>query len=325
MNERRLSPFRRFVTPFSLFGGLVIVSAIVLLAGFGTAAPKPQSDVDARRAYGYLVKVCRIGTRVSGTPAMAQQQKVIAEHFSKLGAKISFQTFDTAHPQSGNAVRMSNIIVSWHPEAKQRVLLACHYDTRPFPDRDRFNPRGKFIGANDGGSGVALFMELGHHMQELKPTYGVDFVFFDGEELVYSRDDQYFLGSEYFAKQYRAEPPAHRYVCGVLVDMIADRRLDLYMEKNSFKFAPAVTRSIWAAARDLKVREFHGRIKHEVRDDHIPLNEIARIPTCDIIDFDYPYWHTTNDVPAQCSGGSIAKVGRVLLHWLTQVPKPTGN
>jgi hypothetical protein len=81
-----------------------------------------------------------------------------------------------------------------------------------------------------------------------------------------------------------------------------------------------VTRSVWDAAARLRVREFIPRRKHEVRDDHLPLNEIARIPTCDIIDFDYPHWHTRNDLPAACSGESIAKVGRVLLEWLPHAP-----
>jgi glutaminyl-peptide cyclotransferase len=284
-------------------------------------------EPDARRAFRYLVKVCAIGPRISGTTGMAQQQKLIVGHFTKLGAQVRMQSFDVAHPQTGTPVRMNNIVVSWNKQAKERVLLACHYDTRPFPDRDRVNPRGRFIGANDGGSGVALFMELGHHMQKLQPQYGVDFVFFDGEELVYEPRDKYFLGSEHFARDYRDNPPEHIYVWGVLVDMIADRRLALYKEKNSIKYAPELVDSIWATARELKMREFIQRPKYEIRDDHLPLNDIAHIPTCDIIDFDYgprsnPYWHTTKDIPANCSGTSIAKVGRVLLKWLTQVPQP---
>ena len=215
-------------------------------------------------------------------------------------------------------MRMNNIIVSWHPEAKQRVFLACHYDTRPYPDCDPVDPRGKFIGANDGASGVALFMELAHHMQALKPVYGVDFIFCDGEEQIYGQRGKYFLGSEHFAKEYRDRPPKHRYVYGVLVDMIGDRDLNLYMEKKSLHYARQVTESIWATARELGVREFHDhpKPKYDIEDDHVPLNRIAKIPTCDIIDFDYPHWHTTQDTPHNCSGASLAKVGRVLLAWL---------
>ena len=281
--------------------------------------------VDARRAYGYLERICELGPRPSGSAAMTRQQELLSEHFRKLGAEVRQQSFDAAHPLTGEPVRMTNLIVSWHPEAKERVLLACHYDTRPFPDRDPYNPRGTFIGANDGGSGVALFMELGHHMSSLKARQGVDMVFFDGEELVFGNNGTYFLGSEHFSKSYRDEPPRHRYVCGALVDMIGDRHLNLYKESHSVRYAPEVTDSIWETARRLGIREFIPREKYAVQDDHLPLNEIAGIPTCDIIDFDYPYWHTTQDSLAKCSGASLAKVGDVLLEWLASDLPPRAS
>jgi len=287
-----------------------------------TAAP----EFDEKRAFGYLTQICDIGPRISGTEGMEKQQQLVAEHFSKLKARVAFQSFDATHPLTRRPVRMNNLIVSWQPEANERVLLACHYDTRPHADRDpspQLAENGIFLGANDGASGVALFMELGHHIRQIKPTYGVDFVIFDGEELVYNDiRDPYFLGSEHFSKDYRDKPPQHRYLCGVLVDMIAGKNLQIYQERNSLELAPEVTQSIWRTAKNLKIREFVARPKHEVRDDHLSLNMIAGIPTCDIIDFDYPHWHTTRDTPAACSGASLAKVGRVLLAWLEEVPAP---
>jgi hypothetical protein len=253
---------------------------------------------------------------------MVRQRALLETHFTELGATVGYQEFDAVHPQTGAPVRLANMVVSWHPERTSRVLLGCHYDTRPFPDRDPVpaNRTRPFIGANDGASGVALFMELGHHVPHVAASYGVDFVFFDAEELIYSTRDKYFLGSNYFATQYRDAPPAHQYVCGVLVDMIGDKDLRVFQERYSLSYAPTVTRSVWEAAARAGVREFVARRKHEVRDDHLPLNEIARIPTCDLIDFDYPHWHTRNDVPAACSGESLVKVGRVLLEWLPHVP-----
>lgn len=296
----------------------IVAFIVIAQLGCGDASFAQTPVPDAQRAYQYLVDICDIGPRISGSPGMLKQQELIQKHFEEFGARVQFQEFDAAHPQTGNPVRMRNIIVSWHPDSKERVLVCCHYDTRPWPDRERLeiHRRMPFIGANDGASGVALFMELAHHMQSIKPRYGVDFVMFDGEELVYDRDDKYFLGSEYFATQYRDQPPQHRYVAGVLVDMIADKDLNLFYERNSLKYASHVTRSVWSTARELRVSEFIPRRKHEVRDDHLPLNEIAKIPTTDVIDFDYPYWHTRNDVPAACSGKSMSKVGRVLLRWL---------
>ena len=297
-----------------------------------SAAEKPPTGtLDADRAYDYLVEICRLGPRMSGSAGMEKQQELLAKHFSKHKAQVRFQPFDASHPLTGNPVRMNNLIVTWNPDATERILLACHYDTRPRPDRDP-NPqvaaRGTFLGANDGASGVALFMELAHHMSDLKSNYGVDFVFFDGEELIFNERGRYFLGSEHFATEYRDHPPQHRYHYGVLVDMIADKRLTIYQEANSLRYAPQLTADLWETARRAGVREFIARKKHEVRDDHLPLNEIARIPTCDIIDFDYPHWHTARDTPTACSGASLAKVGKVLWIWLSEVEtsaKSTGK
>ena len=222
-------------------------------------------------------------------------------------------------------VTISNLVIEWHPERTARVLLCAHYDTRPFPDRDRQRPKGVFVGANDGASGVALLMELGRHMPALQSSIGVDFVLFDGEEFVFdeNRDrDYYFIGSTFFARNYRNNPPAYKYRGGVLLDMVADAQLQLYQERNSVKHARDLVTQIWNMANRLDVSEFVRQTRHELRDDHIPLNEIARIPTCDIIDFDYPrpggrqYWHTEDDTPDKCSATSLAKVGWVVLEWL---------
>ncbi|WP_339731407.1 M28 family peptidase [uncultured Gimesia sp.] len=301
---------------------LMVLFPFCLLVCAPAAEPVVKPEFDAGRAYEYLKSICRLKSRISGSPGMAAQQKLISEHFRKLKAKVYFQTFDAPHPLNGTPVRMNNMIVSWYPETKKRILLACHYDTRPFPDRDRRQPQGLFIGANDGASGVAFLMELGNVMHDLKIShgYGVDFVFFDGEELVYRENDPYFLGSKYFANQYKTEPRDYEYVYGILFDMIADKNLAIYMEKNSLKYAPRLTRSIWEAAQKVGVRQFVPQAKFEIRDDHLPLNEIARIPTCDIIDFDYPAWHTTRDIPRYCSGASLAKVGKVITYWLQNIP-----
>jgi hypothetical protein len=283
---------------------------------------------NGERAYGYLKEICAIGQRVSATEGMRRQQAFLKEHFEKLGGRVSLQEFDARHPQTRQTVRLANLIVEWHPERKERVLLCAHYDTRPFPDEDQREPRGLFVGANDGASGAALMCELAHSMSDLRVKYGVDFVLFDGEELVYDRDrDPYFLGSEHFAREYKANPPAYQYRGGVLLDMIADADLQVFREINSLR-SPAtrqLVNDIWAIARDLGIREFVPRDGYEIRDDHLALNQVAGIPTIDIIDFDYPsrrglnYWHTTQDTPDKCSALSLAKVGWVLKTWLERL------
>ena len=304
--------------------GLFLLSTSCMFPTFASAQ-NVNIKWDSRRAFGYLQKVCEIGPRVSGTTGMIKQRTMIIDHFRQSGCEIRAQSFDVPHPQTGAPVRMTNLVISFDATAKERVVLACHYDTRPFPDRDRVRPRGPFIGANDGASGVALLMEMAHHLKALRPRYGVDFVMFDGEELVYGDFDKYFYGSEYFARWYRDNPPEYKYVCGVLVDMVADKNLNLFIEKNSWKMAPKVTQSIWATARNMRVKEFIYKQKYEVRDDHLAMNQIAGIPTTDIIDFDYPYLHTTRDTARSCSATSLSKVGRVLLQWLTELPIELGD
>jgi Zn-dependent M28 family amino/carboxypeptidase len=204
----------------------------------------------------------------------------------------------------------------------------AHYDTRPLPDRDPDPAKrtsGIFLGANDGASGTALLMELGHLMPALQGPIGVDFLLVDGEEYVFKEGDPYFLGATWFARKYVKEPPPHKYRWGVVLDMVADRDLQIYQERfsASWRETRPLVREIWAKAAELGVREFIPKMEYEVQDDHIPLRNIAKIPTCDLIDFTDPvgqipplYWHTTADTPQQCSGSSMAKVGWVVYEWL---------
>jgi Zn-dependent M28 family amino/carboxypeptidase len=249
---------------------------------------------------------------------MEAQRKLLANHFSKLGAKVRLQKFQGRDPRNGAAVAMANFIVEWHPEAKERIVLCAHYDTLPFPLEDKRNPRGTFVGANDGASGVAVLMELGSAMADLRPQYGVDFVFFDGEEFLFNDKQPFFQGSEYFARDYVGNPPAYRYRYAVLLDMVGDADLQIYQEVNSVYWADSrpLVEEIWGTAKRLGVREFVPQRKHLVRDDHLALHDIAKIPACDVIDFDYPAWHTQADRADRCSALSLAKVGWVIREWV---------
>ncbi len=286
------------------------------------ARASDRSGVDGGRAFGYLEDLCRLGPRFSGSPGMHKQQGMVQQHFASLGATVRRQRFSARHPLTNARVGLANILCHWHADREQRILLAAHYDTRPLPDRDPDRQRratGRFLGANDGASGVALLMELAHHMPGLPTRYGIDFVLLDGEEFVYNdRRDPYFLGSRWFARRYVDQPPPYRYRWGVLFDMVADAQLQLHQERHGMSWPdtrPLVS-EIWNTAERLGVREFIPTKKHRVRDDHLMLRNVARIPTCDIIDFDYPYWHTEADTPSKCSADSLAKVGRVILEWL---------
>lgn len=294
---------------------------------------RPPAPLDSKRAMGYLEKLCKIGSRTTGTVGMQQQQRLLEEHFGGLGGQIQWQTFNHKHPLTGQSVEVRNLIVRWKPELATRVLLCSHYDTRPFPNQDPKNPRGLFVGANDGGSSTALLMELGHAMSKLDLKVGVDFVFFDAEELVYgagvNTTGDYFVGSTYFAEQLVSEGPQQTYRAGILMDMVGDKELQLSWDEVSFKHAPGLAKEVWGIAKELGLKEFSPRVLHSIRDDHLPLNEIAKLPTIDIIDFDYPtvasrsksYWHTMADTPDKCSGESMTKVAAVVMAWL-QRQKP---
>ncbi len=203
-----------------------------------TTPPTLQS----KRALETIEKLCSFGPRLSGSEGMKNQQEWLRSQFSKLGGQIEWQEFPIRHPETGETVQIKNMIIKFGPQSTDRLLIVAHYDTRPFPDLDPVNPRGKFVGANDGASGPALMLELAHTFHSRPPNIGVDFVLFDAEEFVFKEGDEYFLGSSYFARSYLmkdSKVPAYR--AGVLVDMIADKNLELYYELNSLRYARSLT------------------------------------------------------------------------------------
>lgn len=310
-------------------GSCVLVGYLLVFHNAGASAPRAAipsrlelADIpfNGQRAYEYLNDLCALGPRRSGSRGMEAQQDLLAAHFRKLGGKVRLQKFRVRHPQTGAPVPMANMIVEWHPERRERILLAAHYDTRPFPDRDPRNPRGTFIGANDGASGTAILMEMAHQMADLPGKLGVDFVLFDGEEFVFAEGDPYFIGSEYFASQYANKRHPYRYRYCVLMDLVGDADLQVYPDRHSTSWADTrpLVEEIWETAGRLGVKEFSQARRYDIVDDHIKLHDIAKIPSCDIIDFEYPYWHTEGDVPDRCSALSLAKVGWVVEEWLQQ-------
>ncbi len=293
------------------------------------ATPAP---IDGQRAFGYLEKICEIGPRIAGSEANTRQRKMVGDHWKAMGAKVREQPFSTQHPLTGERVNMANLIGSWHPERRERVVIGADYDTRPHPDEETDLTRRQlpFLGANDGASGVALLMEMAHHLNELNTPWGVDLVIFDGEELVYGRhpdtQGEYFLGSKEFARSYVEDVEARgsrsRYAAGLVLDMIGGSKLQINQEPNSLNLAANLVRDVWAVARQLDAKGFKFRVGREVLDDHLALNN-ASIPAIDLIDFDYPYWHKADDLPKNCSAESLAEVGRVVTAWLAQPRRRT--
>ncbi len=320
-------PVAVFVPFSSWLGSLEANSAMA-------ATPAP---IDGKRAFRYLEQICEIGPRIAGSEANARQRKMVADHFKAMGATLHEQPFSTPHPltrpgERVNMVKMVNLIGSWHRERTERVVVAAHYDTRPHPDEETDPNRLElpFLGANDCASGVALLMEIAHHLNDMDTPWGVDLVILDGEELVYGRhpntQGEYFLGSKEFARVYVEDVEARRsrsrYAAGLVLDMVGGSKLQISQEPNSLNLAANLVRDVWAVARQLDAKGFKFRVGREVLDDHLALNN-ASIPTIDLIDFDYPYWHKADDLPKNCSADSLAEVGRVVTAWLAQPKRRT--
>jgi hypothetical protein len=282
---------------------------------------------DGARAVKYVKQLCDIGPRISGTEGMKKQQELIEAHFKKLGATVTRQEFKARQKSQKNETPFVNLIVSWHPDKERRVILCSHYDTRPIADQEA-NPANwnkPFVSANDGTSGAAFMMELGHHMKDLKCEFGVDFVLFDGEEYVFETDrlgggDRYFIGSEYFADEYlKAKGKRkHRYDAGVLFDLCMAKGATLPVELHSLEAAGPLVDQIWGVAKELKATSFKYERGHQVLDDHIALNK-AGIPTVDVIDFDYPHWHKLSDTADKIDAGQMEEVAKVITTWLQKI------
>jgi hypothetical protein len=315
--------------------GIFLVASLAAVSVFAMLQKKPERDefaadrpgaakptaFDAKRAMGYLEALCKIGPRLSGTEGMKKQQEMLEKHFTDLGARVAYQRFNTGkQPRLRQQnIDMANMIVSWHPDRPRRVILCSHYDTRPHADEEP-NPemRNKpFVSANDGGSGVALLMELAHHMKDIETRVGVDFVFFDGEEQIFEHGDKYFFGSDHFGAEYRKNRRNLEYTGAILLDMVGGKKIKFPIEQNSWWKAEKLVREVWGIAAELRCEAFHDREFSDfpVEDDHLALNRNG-IPAVDIIDFSYPHWHRVTDVPANCSGESLEQVARVLSVWL---------
>jgi hypothetical protein len=278
---------------------------------------------DSKRAMGYLRDLCKIGPRLSGSEGMKKQQELIQKHFENLGANVTYQRFQAQQKSQAGKVEMANLIVSWHPDRPRRVILCSHYDTRPIADQEPDERRWTepFVSANDGGSGVALLMELGNHMKDLMPAVGVDFVFFDGEEYIFRPGtDEYFFGSKHFAAEAAKNQRKVRYAAAILLDMIAGKNARYPVERNSMWKAPQLVTEVYRIAQEQKCYRFQPDkfSRFEVLDDHIALNQ-AGIPAIDLIDFDYAHWHRLTDIPDNCAAEPMEQVARVLSVWLQRV------
>ncbi len=280
------------------------------------SAPIPQFDGNS--AYSFLVKQCDFGPRNPNSGGHEKCLAYLQEQFSLYADSVGLQSF-TVPGYDGTVLRLTNVIASFNLRAKTRVLISAHWDTRPRNDQEKTGPVDKpILGANDGASGVAVLLEMARCFKRNPPPEGVDLICWDGED--YGKEgslDYYFLGSKYWAA---TKPFSYFPVFAVLLDMVGDKELTLPKEYNSMQYAPDVVNLIWNTAAEMGVSQFVDRVGDPISDDHLMLDNVG-IKSIDIIDFAYPdqsnrYWHTLEDTPDKCSGGSLAAVGKVLIQVL---------
>jgi Zn-dependent M28 family amino/carboxypeptidase len=264
--------------------------------------PEPApTDFNGFRAYADVQTQVSFGPRIPGSDGHAQVQDWMRAELESAGWDVEIQT----STRLGNPVE--NLIAKRN-DANPEIIIGAHYDTRMFADNDAdvANHDEPVPGANDGASGVAVLLELARTLP--KDSVNVWLVFFDAEDNGRIEGWDWILGSREFVENNAVSPRAV-----VVVDMIGDADLNIFKERNS---DPTLTDEIWTVAAELGFGDvFVPQYKFSMLDDHTPFLE-AGIPAVDIIDFDYPYWHTTQDTPDKTSAESLSAVGQTLWSWI---------
>jgi len=279
-----------------------------LLAQVACAARPPVFD--GSRALGDVEKQLAFGPRTLGSPAHAQALAWMETELTGAGWTVEIQ--ESAYGE----YTLRNLVAHRDPasgpvDERPWILLGAHCDSRFWADQDpdpaqREQP---VPGANDGASGVAVLLELGRVLPADGPAR-IWLAFFDAEDNGRIPGWDWILGSRSLAAQFQGD--VDKPDAAVIVDMIGDADLDIYLEMNS---DPALSEQIWQQAALLGYEQFISQPRHRMLDDHIPFRD-AGIPAVDIIDFDYPYWHTRADTLDKVSAESLQAVGDTLLHWL---------
>lgn len=290
---------------------LSVAPALVL--GLLTACERgPHAGkFDGEGALKYAGAQVSFGTRIPGTPGAQRAGDWIIARMRERADTVIVQSW-TQTLSDGRRLPLRNILARFRPELPDRVLYLTHWDTRPVSDgaADPGERKLPMPGANDGASGVGLFVALGDALKKSPPALGVDLLFVDGEDYGSFDDmEDVLMGSTYFAAHLPS--PGYRPIFGVLWDMIGDNDLTIKQEQFSIQHAPEVVRRVWQQAADLGHADvFVNQQIGPVTDDHVPLLN-AGLRVIDVIDLDYPYHHRPSDTMDKISARSLSIVGDV--------------
>ncbi len=288
----------------------------------------PDSNVEfnADSAYAYTERQVAFGPRIPGSDAHTACRMFITTQMRTAGADTVITQSGSMKDAAGNNVPVANIFARYNPEAKKRILLLAHYDTRPWADNDpdKANHSKPVDGANDGASGVGVLLEIARQLGAAKPAIGVDFLFTDAEDMGVSgskgSEDSWCLGTQMWVRQlpYSADDmPAY----GILLDMVGDSDAVFRREYISDRFARAANERVWAVAKASGYEShFADGQGGAVTDDHIFIIR-AGIPCIDIVDCVNPRtgsfpasWHTTDDNMSHISTTTLKAVGQTVLN-----------
>lgn len=284
-------------------------------------------------AYHFVAQQVNFGPRVPNTIAHEKTADYLIQKLRQYGAIVEVQEF-SATTFDNNELQLKNIIASFYPEKKKRILLAAHWDTRPFADKDsdELKRSEPILGANDGASGVGLLLEIARnlHSADTEPDVGVDIIFFDGEdwgELEGMKrttpnsdlyEDWWALGSQYWSKN--KHNPSYSAYYGILLDMVGAKNSTFYQEGVSLQYAPSIVRKVWNNAETLGYGHiFIDKKQAGITDDHLFVNEYAKIPMINIVHYDSKagyfgdYHHTHKDNMDIISKEILEAVGKTVL------------
>ncbi len=277
-----------------------------------TPTPTRRTTFDGVHAYQLVIEQTDFGFRPTGSAAGWATGDWIIEQLRAANWQVETQEF------LYREVRCRNVIGKMpNSDDKPVLLLGAHYDTRKQADQDPEHPETPVMGANDGASGAAVLLELAHVLESDKIPYQVWLAFFDAEDNGHLDGWDWIVGSSYMASQLAVRP---EFV--IIVDMIGDADQQIYYEHNS---DPALMEMIWQVAADLGYGDtIIPEYRFSMLDDHTPFARMG-IPAVDMIDFDYPYWHTTADTADKVRADSLERVGRTVETFLESRPAVGGS
>lgn len=292
--------------------GACIACVLTIMCSCADSAPQ---EFDADRAWRHILTQCGYGPRTPGSAARDSVAAYISKTLEGWGAEVSMQRFGVEDPYADRTIELVNVIANFYPDRAKRVLLAAHYDSRPWADQETDDSLKTLpvLGANDGASGVAVLLEIGRLLGDRAPDkIGVDLVFFDGEDYGKLNDLEYYLlGSKFFV----AALPGYRPECGILLDMVAGKGTKIAKEGYSRTHAPRLTGDLFDRAERLGLDFFSSVDGPPIYDDHVPFLQ-SGIEMVDLFGFEYRYWHTVRDVPENCSKDLLGQVGRLVVDFL---------